>query len=67
MTELSRMLNENNSSKECESIDIDYLLHDIMIIKAESLKSNKIFGYADYLEKQLMKIKNGDAILEGIK
>ena len=51
-----------------EEIAIDYLLHDIMIIKAESLKSRKIFHYAEYLEKQLMKIKNREAILElGVK
>lgn len=50
---------ENN-----ETIDIDYLIHDVLIIKAESLKDRKIFNYADYLEKQLMKIKNRDAVLD---
>lgn len=50
---------ENN-----ETIDIDYLIHDVLIIKAESLNDRKIFNYADYLEKQLMKIKNGNAVLD---
>lgn len=51
-------------AKEIEQIDIDYLLHDVIIIKAESLKDRKIFGYADYLEKQLLKIKRKKAELE---
>ena len=49
---------------EIEEIDIDFLLQDIMIIKAESLKARKIYNYAAYLEKQLMKIKNREATLE---
>lgn len=53
----------NDDEKEIEQIDIDYLLHDVMIIKAESLKDRKIFGYADYLEKQLLKIKRKEARL----
>lgn len=47
-----------------ENIDIDFLISDVMIIKAESLKDRKIFKYADYLEKQLLKIKNREAILD---
>ena len=50
--------------EDIEKIDIDFLLQDIMIIKAESLKSRKIFNYAAYLEKQLMKIKNREATLD---
>lgn len=50
--------------EEVGVIDIDFLIHDVLIIKAESLKDKKIFGYADYLEKQLMKIKRKEAILE---
>ena len=46
-----------------EEIDIDFLLQDIMIIKAESLKNRKIFNYAAYLEKQLMRVKNREAVL----
>lgn len=53
-----------NDEKAIEQIDIDFLLHDIIIIKAESLKDRKIFGYADYLEKQLLKIKRKEAVLE---
>ena len=52
-----------NNSKTIENIDIDFLLHDIMIIKAESLKDKKIFKYAEYLEKQLLKIKRKEAVL----
>ena len=50
--------------QEIEEIDFDFLLQDIMIIKAESLKDRKIYNYAAYLEKQLMKIKNREATLE---
>lgn len=49
---------------EIESIDIDHLISDVLIIKAESVKDNKIFNYADYLEKQLLKIKRKQAKLE---
>lgn len=55
----------NQTSKETtEEIDIDFLLQDVLIIKAESLKDRKIYSYADYLEKQLMKIKNREAVLD---
>lgn len=50
--------------KDIEAIDIDHLIHDVLIIKAESLKDQKIFSYADYLENQLMKIKNREAVLK---
>lgn len=50
--------------EEIERIDIDYLISDVLIIKAESVKDKKIFNYADYLEKQLLKIKNKQAVLE---
>ena len=55
---------QNAKGEEIEEIDIDFLLSDVMIIKAESLKSRKIFNYASYLERQLMKIKNREAILD---
>ena len=58
-------LMSNQTSKETtEEIDIDFLLQDVLIIKAESLKDRKIYSYADYLEKQLMKIKNREAVLD---
>ncbi len=47
-----------------EEIDIDYLISDVLIIKAESLKERKIYKYAEYLEMQLMKIKNREATLD---
>ncbi len=47
-----------------EEININHLLYDVIIIKAESLNDSKIFHYADYLEKQLLKIKRGDASLK---
>ena len=61
------MLKENERVKKevnrkAEEIDIDYLIHDVLIIKAESVKNKKVFGYADYLEKQLLKIKRGEAV-----
>ena len=57
-------LTVNEPKSEIEEISIDYLLHDVIIIKAESLKDRKIFNYASYLEKQLLKIKNREANLE---
>ena len=62
MTEISKCL--TTSEEDVEEIDIDYLIHDVLIIKAESLKDNKIYGYANYLERQLMKIKRKDAVLK---
>ena len=47
-----------------ENIDIDFLISDVLIIKAESLNDRKIFKYAEYLEKQLMKLKNREAVLD---
>ncbi|DBA59577.1 TPA_asm: hypothetical protein CBHJFHIM_00016 [Methanobrevibacter gottschalkii virus vir075] len=47
-----------------EKIEIDFLISDVLIIKAESLKDRKIFKYAEYLEKQLMKLKNREAVLD---
>ena len=63
MSDLSNMLIEQMEEKRitkeelAEEIDIDYLIHDILIIKAESVKNKQVFEYADYLEKQLLKIK----------
>ena len=68
MSDLSNMLieqmEEKGITKEeiAEEIDIDYLIHDVLIIKAESVKNKKVFEYADYLEKQLLKIKRGEAV-----
>lgn len=68
MSDLSNMLIEQMEEKRitkeelAEEIDIDYLIHDILIIKAESVKNKKVFEYADYLEKQLLKIKKGEAV-----
>lgn len=68
MSDLSNMLIENMEEKKltkeelAEEIDIDYLIHDILLIKAESVKNKKVFEYADYLEKQLLKIKRGEAV-----
>lgn len=57
-------LTMNNKQKEMEEINIDFLIQDVLIIKAESLRCRKIYNYADYLEKQLMKIKNREATLD---
>lgn len=63
MTEITN-LTVNELKSEIEEISIDFLLHDVMIIKAESLKDRKLFNYASYLEKQLLKIKNREATLD---
>ena len=57
-------LSIKNEPKEIEEINIDFLIHDVLIIIAESLRDRKIYNYADFLEKQLMKIKNREATLE---
>ena len=67
MSDLTEILKENERVKnevnrKAEEIDIDYLIHDVLIIKAESVKNKKVFEYADYLEKQLLKIKRGEAV-----
>ena len=55
---------KNKAKPETEEIDIDFLIFDVMIIKAESLKNRKLYDYADYLEKQLLKLKNREAKLD---
>lgn len=57
-------MNEVVKDEPIEEISIDFLLHDILIIKAECLRERKLFHYAEYLEKQLMKIKNREADLD---
>ena len=57
-------LSIKNEPKEIEEINIDFLIHDVLIIKAESLRDRKIYNYADFLEKQLMKIKNREVTLD---
>lgn len=64
MTALNSSTMTIKKSEEIENIDIDHLISDVLIIKAESVKDNKIFNYADYLEKQLLKIKRKQAKLE---
>ena len=54
----------NEPKEKTEQIAIDFIIHDVLIIKAESLRDRKIYKYADYLEKQLMKIKNREAELD---
>lgn len=64
MTTLNSSTMNIKKSEEIERIDIDFLISDVLIIKAESVKDKKIFNYADYLEKQLLKIKRKQAVLE---
>ncbi|MBR3141201.1 MAG: hypothetical protein IKF11_10155 [Methanobrevibacter sp.] len=63
MTKILTNPQEHEVERNTEEIDIDFLLSDVMI-KAESLKNRKIFNYANYLEKQLLKIKNRQATLD---
>ena len=62
MTNMNSIPGNCNEKKETEKINIDFLLHDVLIIKAESIKDRKIFNYA--LEKQLLKIKRKEAVLD---
>lgn len=63
MTEIGNLIREHEGTTKDE-IHINHLLYDVLIIKAESLGDRKIWGYADYLEKQLMALKNGEKVLE---
>ena len=64
MTTLNSSTLSIKKSEPIGEIDIDFLISDIIIIKAESVKDRKIFKYAEYLEKQLLKIKNREAVLD---
>ena len=64
MTKIKTIPKEYQVERETEQIDIDFLIFDVMIIKAESLKNRKLYDYADYLEKQLLKLKNREAKLD---
>ena len=45
-------------------IDIDWLLFDVLILKAECLASPKLLSYCQHLEDQLFRLKNKEAQLE---
>ena len=49
-----------------EKFPIDWLIADILSMKREAweIKNKKLFGYADYLEKRLFQVKNGEIELE---
>lgn len=64
MNEINNLTVDNKAPIEKEEINIDFIIHDVLIIKAESLTDRKIYKYAEYLEKQLMKIKNREAKLD---
>ena len=63
MSEIGKLIQESKGTTPDE-IHINLLLYDVLIIKAESLNNKKIWGYADYLEKQLMSLKEGEKVLE---
>lgn len=54
-----------HKNNEVEEIPIDNLIYDVLILKAECLRDKKLLGYCSYLEKQLFKIKNGEAKIKG--
>ena len=57
---LSSDNNITPSSKD--KFSIDYLISDVLAMKLEAhnIRSDKLFGYADYLEKRLMQFKKGE-------
>jgi len=63
LSEIGKLIQESKGTTPDE-IHINHLLYDVLIIKAESLNNKKIWGYADYLEKQLMSLKEGEKVLE---
>jgi hypothetical protein len=63
MTEIEELIKKHEGTTPDE-IHINHLLYDVLIIKAECLNNKKIWSYADYLEKQLMSLKEGEKVLE---
>lgn len=57
-------MHKNNEPETLGQIDIDWLLFDVLILKAECLANKKLLSYCQHLEDQLFKLKNKEAILE---
>lgn len=45
-------------------IDVDWLIYDVLILKAECLANKKLLSYCQHLEDQLFRLKNKEAKLE---
>ena len=60
MTEMAAK--ETEVTETGEKFPIDYLIHDILVMKAEAwnVGSSKLFYYADYLEKRMLQVKKGE-------
>ena len=67
-TTLARYRRDNLSYKEMpsdnpkEQFPIDYLISDVLQIKVEAhnIQNEKLYQYADYMEKRLMQFKKGE-------
>ena len=44
-------------------IEVDWLIFDVLILKAECLANPKLLEYCQHLEDQLFKLKNREAVL----
>lgn len=49
---------------DVEELNIDYILYDVLILKAECLNNPKLLSYCESIERKLFKIKNGEAVLK---
>ena len=56
--------NMQEEPEEISRIDINWLLFDVLILKAECLANQKLLSYCQHLEDQLFKLKNKEATLE---
>lgn len=62
--ELRKDITEEDAPEKISSIDVDWLLFDVLILKAECLANPKLLEYCQHLEDQLFRLKNKEAQLE---
>lgn len=60
--EAEKALKEAFNTDKLE-IDIDWLIYDVLILKAECLANEKLLEYCNSLEERLFQLKYGEARL----
>lgn len=60
--EMGLSVGKSIQSSQRESFPIDYLISDVLAMKLEAhnIRNDKLFAYADYLEKRFMQFKKGE-------
>lgn len=61
---LAKQMKEEDTIEEISEINIDWLLFDVIILKAECLNNQKLLSYCQHLEDQLFRLKNKEAELK---